>query len=85
MTDTMRAFIVEQEHVEGFSLPVALTYLAWLALIATIYPLCSLVAGPQAAAEGLVAVISATHGNLTIRCHTPLAVLRMLQQPTSST
>lgn len=40
MTDTMRAFIVEQEHVEGFSLPVALTYLAWLALIATIYPLC---------------------------------------------
>lgn len=40
MTDTMRAFIFESQRFEGFSLSIELTYLVWLAVIATIYPLC---------------------------------------------
>lgn len=40
MTDTMRAFVFEPERFGDFSLPIGLVYCVWLAVIATIYPLC---------------------------------------------
>lgn len=40
MTDTMRAFIFAPERFGDFSLNIGLVYLLWLAIIATIYPLC---------------------------------------------
>lgn len=40
MTDTMRAFFFQPERFAGFSLPIWGTYLVWLAVVATIYPLC---------------------------------------------
>lgn len=40
MTDTMRAFIFESDRFGTFSLPIGLVYCVWLAVIATIYPLC---------------------------------------------
>jgi uncharacterized membrane protein len=40
MTDTMRAFIFEPERFGTFSLPIGWVYGVWLAVLATIYPLC---------------------------------------------
>ncbi len=40
MTDTMRNFVFASERFEGFSLPIWATYLTWVAVIATLYPLC---------------------------------------------
>lgn len=40
MTDTMRAFIFEQERFGTFSLPIGWVYVVWLAVVATLYPLC---------------------------------------------
>jgi uncharacterized membrane protein len=40
MFDTMRNFIFASERFGDFSLPLGYVYLVWLAVIATIYPLC---------------------------------------------
>lgn len=45
MTDTMRAFLAEPERFGTFSLPIGWVYVVWLAVIATLYPLCRWWAG----------------------------------------
>lgn len=40
MTDTMRAFFFAPERFGTFSLPIGWVYVTWLAVIATLYPLC---------------------------------------------
>ncbi len=45
MTDTMRAFMLEQERFGTFSLPLGWVYVVWLAVVATLYPLCRWWAG----------------------------------------
>ncbi len=40
MTDTMRTFVFASERFEGFHPPIWVTYLTWVAVIATLYPLC---------------------------------------------
>lgn len=45
MTDTMRAFLAAPERFGTFSLPIGWVYAVWLAVVATLYPLCRWWAG----------------------------------------
>lgn len=45
MTDTMRAFMLEQERFGTFSLDIGWVYVVWLAVVLTLYPICRWWAG----------------------------------------